>query len=288
MATKLLYLEGSYLKICTAKVVEIVDNNKIVLDQTIFYPEGGGQPADQGTIKSDKGIFEANQVLLKGEKIVHEGKITGEIKVGDTVECEIDWHRRYHNMRVHSAGHILHEAVKELLPNLIPIEGQHGKKAYIKYQGSIDEEYIELIREKTNNLIDRSLDINTEFVTLEELKSRSPWIPEHLPTNKPLRIMWIGNFPPIPDGGTQVKLTSEVPHLISINFEFEKDCTKVMYQLESEMTKDKVVIGSPDLLLNIKNEALAMIMEAKDANELDRLKTHYLGKNGQLLKITRS
>lgn len=287
MQTKSLYLEDSYLKTCTAKVVGVVDEDKIILDQTVFYPEGGGQPADQGTIKSEKGVFTVNQVMIKDDLVIHEGKLKGEINIGDEVECEIDWDRRYRNMKIHSAGHILHEAVKELLPNLIPIEGQHGKKAYIKYQGLIDDEYKVSIKEKTNNLRDRSLDINTEFVSLDELKARSPWVPEHLPTNKPLRIMWIGNYPPIPDGGTQVKLTSEIPYLATINFEYIEGCTKVMYQLEPEMTKDKVVAGSPDLLLNIKNEAMAMIMAAKDITELDRLKTHYLGKNGQLLKIAR-
>ena len=292
MITKPLYLENSYLKQCTAKIVE-VSPTTIVLNQTIFYPEGGGQPCDQGVIKSSSGNTRIDKVSLKGDKIVHEGKVQGTLQIGDEVECEIDWDRRYKNMQVHSAGHVLHESIKKLIPNATPIEGQHGKKPYIKYQDAISKTLEEPLMSLANQIIAQDLEIQTEFVSLDELKKRSSWIPPHLPTNKPLRIMWIGDLPPIPDGGTQVKSTGEISLFSRITIEGEGTETKVYYateqpEIKSHQTPNRTFVEiDATRLLNLKNEGLAMIIQAKDVEELERLRIQYLGKSGLLAQLAK-
>lgn len=301
MITKPLYLTDSYLKECKSGVLEVTQNGKnstLVLDQTVFYPEGGGQPSDQGIIKSKKGTFKVTQVLLKGDKIIHFGKLDGTIKEGDQVNCQIDWLRRYKNMQVHSAGHILHEAVKLLFPQIIAIEGQHGKNPYIKYEGKIGTQEIDNILEKCNELVNQDLSINTEFVSLEELKQRSSWVPEHLPTNKPLRIMWIGNFSPIPDGGTQVAKTSEIREFTEIKIETKGNQTYVFYKIVSESAPKNLSEYTPETsfsneisaqtIMNLKNSAVAQIIEIKDPAEIEDLRIAYFGKEGKITHLTKN
>ncbi len=297
MQTKPLYLDNSYQKTCSAKILDVQSDGKnkvIILDQTIFYPEGGGQPSDQGVIKNSSGTLKVEQVLLKDQNIVHIGKLEGKLEPDQEVKCEIDWDRRYKNMQVHSAGHVIHEAVKYLLPDSFPVEAKHGKNAYLKYQGQIEKTLEHRILEKANAIIHAKLPIFTEFVSLEELKKRSPWVPPHLPTNKPLRIMWIANFPPIPDGGTQLKNTEEIPGISEVNISHEAEDTLVNYKINSSTNKEKPVFSysiqtkfDHTVLQNLKNEALAMIMGASDAGELERLRIQYLGKSGQLAEVAK-
>ncbi|WP_419797533.1 MAG: alanyl-tRNA editing protein [Terasakiella sp.] len=108
--TKELFRDDSYLKECTATVSAIQDN-AIILDQTVFYPTGGGQPGDSGTFTLSDGrtITIANTVKDRDTgahlHLVEEG--TPLPNVGETVEAHIDWDRRYTLMRMHTALHIM-------------------------------------------------------------------------------------------------------------------------------------------------------------------------------------
>lgn len=293
METKPIYLTDAYKKTCKAKILGVKSEGNltsVILDQTIFYPFGGGQPSDQGIIEGKKGKLEVQQVQLKGTELKHLGKLIGKLSVGDTVECAIDWKRRYFNMRNHSGGHLIHEAVKLIFPDLVPVEGEHSKKSYIKYLGNIEDISSNLILSKVNELVKQNLPINTEFVSLEELKKRAPWVPEHLPTNKPLRIMWIGNFPPIPDGGTQVNNTSEIEELESVQIATDNEFSYVHYKVSDNQrvsrTKDMETDGnnsseSREYLINLKNQAIAQISEIKNLEELETFRIDLFGRNGK-------
>src|SRR3989344_2070288 len=102
--TKQLYLIDSYMKDCEARVTN-ADGNNVVLDQTIFYAVGGGQPCDVGVIKNGNAEFKVVSVRKNAEDILHEVDKEG-LKVGDKVHCTIDWSRRYKLMRSHTSAHI--------------------------------------------------------------------------------------------------------------------------------------------------------------------------------------
>jgi len=301
MQTKQIYYEDQYKKEIKAKVISIEKNvsmANVVLDQTVFYPEGGGQPSDQGVIKCKAGEIEVQQVLMKEGEIVHVGKLTGNISKGDIVLGTIDWDRRYKNMRVHSAGHIIHDATMSLFPDLIPIEGEHGKNPYVKYQGKINQISIPLILEKSNEIIESDLPIKTDFTTLDELKRRAPWIPNNLPKNKPLRVMQVGNYSAIPDGGTQVKKTGEILGVSELNIVDEKDFVYIHYKIVStpEISKlrEKVyeysqTSGNLDSIEinNIKNQAIAQISSAKDSEELEQIRIELFGRSGKITNLVK-
>ena len=306
MPTKLIYLEDSYKRELDANVVSVSltkNKTRIVLDRTIFYPVGGGQPSDQGQITSKNTTFKVESVFLQGKDVVHEGKFkNGKFKQGDNVKCTIDWDRRHKYMQIHSAGHLLHEAVKSLYPSLVPIEGKHASSAYLKYEGELDKSSADKILRACNSLRSKGLDIKTEFVTLEELKKKTSWLPAKLPTNKPLRIVQIGKFEPIPDGGTQLNSTLEIPSFSSIVLKAEGKHVFVYYKLEpTKVGQKKEQSGKEDTLnaslplnldseaiLSIQNSALAQIMEANSPHELEELRIRYLSRKGVISELIKS
>lgn len=101
MNTKKLYKEDVYLRKCDA-IVKKVDGDDVILDQTVFFPEGGGQSCDLGTISN----FEVSDVQESYQQVIH--KVPGNnFKVGDNVTCEINWDHRFDNMQRHCGEHIM-------------------------------------------------------------------------------------------------------------------------------------------------------------------------------------
>ena len=103
--TVLLSHDDAYVKEFEATVLEEADGG-VVLDQTAFYPGGGGQPPDTGTIKSGEREWRVEKLSRSGGKLVHD--LDSESPAaGETVRGAIDWERRYELMRTHTALHIL-------------------------------------------------------------------------------------------------------------------------------------------------------------------------------------
>ncbi|QQG41363.1 MAG: phenylalanine--tRNA ligase subunit alpha [Candidatus Woesebacteria bacterium] len=299
MQTKQIYYEDEYKKTLEAKVISIEKYDSmanIILDQTIFYPEGGGQPSDQGVIRGKSGSLEVQQTIIKNGEVVHIGRLVGNLVENEVVECNIDWDRRYKNMRTHSAGHIVNDAVQTLFPALIPVEAEHGKKSFIKYQGNLSQISSTIILEKANEIINENLPIKTEFVSFDELKKRATWIPENLPKSKPLRIMQIGNYSIIPDGGTQVKKTGEIIRISEINVTNKDIYVYIHYKIESIPEHPEVENKNLDSnisyssynsndIINTKNQAIAQISGAKDNEELEQIRIDLFGRNGKITNI---
>lgn len=300
MQTKQIYYEDQYKKTLSVKIVSIeinVSMATVILDQTIFYPEGGGQPSDQGVIIGDNGKLEVQQVIIKDGEIIHIGKLTGKLEVNEQVDISIDWDRRFTNMRVHSAGHIINDAVLSIFPDLIPVGGEHGKKSFIKYKGHLNQVSFAVILEKANEIIDSDLKISTEFVSLDELKKRASWIPDNLPKGKPLRIMQIGDYSVIPDGGTQVGKTGEIERITEVNITNESEYTFVNYRISE--TEAKTTIQEPSVspifssnfdsneIINLKSQYLSQILNTKDEQELEQIRIDLFGKNGKFTLIAK-
>ena len=106
--TEDLFRHDSYLRECEAQVVS-VEQDAIILDRTVFYPHGGGQPGDTGTIRWAGGQVEVTDTRY-GEQGAIRHLVAGPpagIEAGDTVTAKLDWDRRYRHMRMHTAMHLL-------------------------------------------------------------------------------------------------------------------------------------------------------------------------------------
>ena len=144
METKLLYLEDFTRLECDAKIVERSQENGkeiLILDATVFYPQGGGQPYDTGVIESASGRFLVEEVRFMDGAVRHIGHFEwGELVIGDTVQCHVDAERRLLHSRIHSAGHLVDLAVAELGLPWTPGKGYHFPQGpYVEYAGNLNE-----------------------------------------------------------------------------------------------------------------------------------------------------
>lgn len=114
---------------CAAEVVKLEEHGPqpvVVLDQTCFYPKGGGQDLDQGTINTDKAVFVVEAVFFIDGEVKHIGHYTeSSFAVGDKVRCKVKEDRRSINTRIHSGGHLLDMAVRQLGWDWKPGKGAH-------------------------------------------------------------------------------------------------------------------------------------------------------------------
>lgn len=104
--TELLYTTDAYVQTFAAVVTAVTDDNGVVLNRTAFYPGGGGQPNDEGTLTAGDQTWNVTKVKKMGGEVVHfvEGEPP---EVGTAVTGQLDWDRRYKLMRTHTAMHIL-------------------------------------------------------------------------------------------------------------------------------------------------------------------------------------
>jgi len=125
--TRLLYYDDAYLRRFKAKVLQVTKNDGLVgviLDNTAFYPTGGGQPSDKGAIEGENGSAEVVDVQWNKSRILHlSNNIVGKIKQSEIITGTIDWNRRYSLMKNHTAAHLMAEAIRRVLNNPFEIVG---------------------------------------------------------------------------------------------------------------------------------------------------------------------
>jgi Ser-tRNA(Ala) deacylase AlaX len=235
-----LYLNDAYLKEMDTKILEIARESEgqqrwlLVLDKTIFYPRGGGQATDQGMLSTENWSGKVCQVLQKEGKIVHFVEGSAPPPIGTLVKETLDWNRRYLNMRLHSAGHVVDFALYLLgySPTpLLPVKGDHEKKPVITYQGTIEKDFRQELEEKSNELVAQNLPFSFRFVDFQELERESIYLQPGLPKNKPLRLLTLKGVGSVADGGTQVHSTSEVGHISILPIERKDGMTLVHYRI---------------------------------------------------------
>lgn len=238
MKTHPIYLEDSYAKETDSVVMEVQPEGdkrwRVILDKTVFYPMGGGQPTDQGHLSSEGWSGKVYQVMMKDGEVWHYIESEQAPSVGTSLHGVINWDRRFQNMRIHSAGHVVDFAMHILgySPNqLKPLKGDHGKKPYIVYGGTLGNDISKELEEKSNELVSKSIEFSCEFVPLSELEKDAIYLQPGLPTNKPLRKLTLESIGSVADGGTQVKNTSEVGKIIISSVVEQEGNTIVSYSL---------------------------------------------------------
>ncbi|MDV3103534.1 alanyl-tRNA editing protein [Thermococcus waiotapuensis] len=191
--TRKLYYEDPYMKEARARVLEVKDN-ALLLDQTIFYPTGGGQPHDTGWIN---GVEVLEVYKDDSGNVWHVVATPEKFRAGDEVELKIDWERRYRLMRIHSAMHLLEHVLNEILPGKWELHGSGMSPE----KGRYDIEYQENLNqynEKIIELFNRYVDEGGEMKVWWEGETR---------------YTQIRDFEVIPCGGTHVRDIKEIGHI---------------------------------------------------------------------------
>ncbi|NVJ91125.1 MAG: alanyl-tRNA editing protein [Methylocystaceae bacterium] len=210
--TKELFREDSYLQECDA-LVSAVQDNAVILDQTVFYPTGGGQPGDSGVFVLEDGSSLTVTNTVKDQEsgallhLLEEGCPVPE--VGTKVTCKIDWERRHKLMRMHTALHILCSKVDAAVSG-----GSIGlEKSRLDFDlpESPDKEALtaainaEIEADKpidVSSISDEELDANPDLVRTMSVKPPSG--------QGRVRTIRVGDVDYQPCGGTHVKSTGEI------------------------------------------------------------------------------
>ena len=214
-ATTLLFRDDAYLQGCDATILDITPEGGLILDQTVFYPQGGGQPGDVGSVSlgEDAPIPVTNTVYgADRTQIVHlvGPETAGRFRTGDRVRLALDWPRRYARMRAHTALHLL----SVVLP--YPVTGGAVGDAEGRLDFDIQDAGLDKaeLTEKLNGLIARDAPISDRWITDEELDA-NPGLVKTMSVKPPrgsgrVRLVEIAGIDLQPCGGTHVRRTGEI------------------------------------------------------------------------------
>jgi Ser-tRNA(Ala) deacylase AlaX len=236
MKTKQIYYQDPYKTEIEAVILEIEGStgsllSNIVLNQTIFFPEGGGQPGDRGEIVGKNGSAKIDYTKLINGEIVHQGRIVDKPVEGEKIVARIGWNWRFDYMRIHSAGHLIHDVLMGMTQGLTPLRGSHGKKAFLEYRGAIDVSLKDELGKKVEEVVQKDLPLVTKKVTYEELTKECQFVPPNLPREKGLRMLKIGDYPAMPDGGVHVKSTKEIGKVLISDLISQAGIVTVKYKV---------------------------------------------------------
>jgi len=213
-----LFRDDSYTKELDVIVSEVIPEG-LIFDKTIFYPEGGGQPGDEGFVTSDKNKMRVLGTKYINQKLVHLVEETQDFKKNDKVKLELDWSRRYSHMQVHTCLH--------LLCSIIPYPVTGGSIGDGRGRLDFDLETKpnkEDVLNSLNKLISDDHTISISSITDDEL-DQNPDLVRTMSVKPPrgsgtIRMIKIGediDFQPC--GGTHVKKTSEIKLVKSVKIE---------------------------------------------------------------------
>jgi|SRR3989338_1883122 len=227
-----LYMTDSYLKEFEATVESVKDDKYIVLSQSAFYPQGGGQPFDTGVVLADGQEYPIIFVGKFDGKISHEVSKPG-LKVGDKVTGRIDWDRRYRHMRMHTAAHII-DAILYNEAGALCTGNQIGlDKTRIDFSLDVlDRDKIQQYVEMANEWVKKAIDVKIYTLPREEAL-KIPGVVKLAavmpPEVRELRIVEIPGIDLQADGGTQVKNTSEIGKISLVSVENKGKNNRRMY-----------------------------------------------------------
>lgn len=208
-----LFREDAYARNCVATVTA-VDDRGIRLDRTVFYPTGGGQPGDSGTLRFD-GLEVRIRDTVKGDggsdDVIHVPDDGQELPTpGTAVEAEIDWDRRYRHMRMHTALHLLCAVVPGSVTG-----GQIGAdKSRLDFNVPAESLDKDAIAEAVNRLIAADTPVGTRWITDEEMAAQ-PDLVRTMSVKPPtgsgrVRLLDVEGVDLQPCGGTHVARTGEI------------------------------------------------------------------------------
>jgi len=213
--TRMLYYENAYLFEFESRVLRVLDNNQVVLERTIFYPEGGGQPADRGVLEFDGKKAEVMDVQKVGKVIIHVLK-NAVPKEGEKVKGHINWKRRSYLMRAHTATHLIMGAARRVLGQHVWQTGTQKNveqaRLDISHYQRLTSEEVNKIEALANQAVIKMIPVETRWLPRDEAEAKHGFrlyqggaVP-----GKEIRVVKVGDWEVEACAGTHVKNTGEI------------------------------------------------------------------------------
>lgn len=234
--TELLYQTDSYLHTFDATVTALDrENHGVILSRTAFYPGGGGQPADTGTIVLGDAVYTVIQAKKTGDQLVH--LLEGQAMLpptGMNVLGQIDWERRYKLMRTHTAMHILCGVIFRDYGASVTGGDMEPLKGRMDFEfETMQKELVAEIEEAINKEVEAARPVKTAILPREEafeipdlIRTKINLLP---PEIEAVRVVEIEGLDLQADGGTHVKNTKEVGHIHVVDYKSKGKINKRIY-----------------------------------------------------------
>jgi misacylated tRNA(Ala) deacylase len=212
--TELLYLTDAYLRSFEAQVQEVTPEGGVILDQTAFYPTGGGQPHDLGSLTWDAGSAQVVEVGKSGPRVIH-ALDSSRPPVGARIMGDIDWERRYALMRHHTALHAMSGVIYQLYGATVTGGQMYPDRARMDFLlPDLSQERLQRIEERTNELLAEGHPVSICFLSRKEafaipdlIRTKINLLPEGI---QEIRVVNIEGIDQQADGGTHVANTREI------------------------------------------------------------------------------
>jgi len=211
--TEEIFRDDAYVKSCDSIVTKVVEGG-VVLDRTVFYPEGGGQPGDSGTLLLPDGttaVITDTRKAPDGDGIIHILEESApSVSVGDTVSVELNWERRYAHMRMHTCLHLLCSLIEGGVTGG-SISETKGRLDFDLPDTALDKEQI---TSGLNELVGAGIPTATSWITDEEMADREDMV-RTMSVKPPMgqgkvRLLEVTGIDLQPCGGTHVGSTLEI------------------------------------------------------------------------------
>lgn len=275
MNTIKLYNDNVYLSECTATVTDVTEKG-VILDRTIFFPEGGGQSSDIGTLinSSDETTYPVTHASESGDAIIHEIS-NHNLQVGDKVICRINWPHRFDNMQRHCGEHLLSGAMYKLFGGVNRgfHMGEHFMTADINLEK--DPSFTEVTwemameaEELVNSHIWQDLPVKAEEFSTGEEAAKMP-LRKELAVDEDVRVVTIGNDDVIADCvaccGTHPTSTAQIGLLKIYKVEKNKGMFRIYFEAGKKAMED--YRAKHDILTALSNRYSTGIDELTDKIE---------------------
>ncbi len=221
--TEELCAQDAYLRTCEAVVTGVTDDG-VILDRTVFYARGGGQPGDTGTLSWDGGSCLVTDTVKSADGVLHVVEAGTEPAVGTSVTAAIDWERRHALMRTHTALHALSGVIFSDYGAKVTGGSMEPGTARMDFElNSMSQDFGREVEAKLNTRLAENRSVTVSFLPRAEalsdpdlIRTKVSLIPEHV---DPIRIVDIEGIDKQADGGTHVASTAEVGHVRVIKTE---------------------------------------------------------------------
>ncbi|MCW4007430.1 MAG: alanine--tRNA ligase [Candidatus Bathyarchaeota archaeon] len=284
--TEQMYYADAYVREFEAKILKIINGQHVVLDRTYFYPEGGGQPADEGFLLLDDAKVEVVDVQKVGRVILHRVKDASALKAGTVVKGVIDWEKRYALMKAHTATHLVNGAARRVLGEHVwqhgTQKGVESTRLDISHYRRLTPEEIHKIETLANQAVLADMPVTTAWMPRSQAEAQYGFrlyqggaVP-----GKDIRVVKTGDWDVEACAGTHLKRTGEIGFLKILYTERIQDgverlvyavglyALKAVQQQERLLWKVSEILSAP--LEKLDKTAEKLVKELKEANAENR------------------